>query len=143
LPNNGPVITAFRKFSQAGDVYFEWGESKKLAQWIQQNQANELTVIGHSYGGDTAATVVARGNYVDTLVTVDPVGRFKPNFGKVASNSGVWVNIDSVSTIKNGPNIISYLGGRFDSRPQGFADVFLESQLDHVDVCSRYCAPVR
>lgn len=55
------------------DVYFEWTQGGEPAAWIDANQASELTVIGHSYGGDTAAEVVASGHYVDTLITVDPV----------------------------------------------------------------------
>ena len=75
--------------------YFTHTEGRKVAKWLKEMRAENrhTTLIGHSMGGRTAASIVAKGNYVDVLVTVDPVTGylpFRPKFEKVAEHSGAW-----------------------------------------------------
>ena len=69
-----------------------------------------MTVIAHSWGARAAARVVAAGNAVDKLVTVDPVSVRRPDFGKVAEHSGVWHNYVSTSRELEKSNIIGRIG---------------------------------
>ena len=75
-------------------AYFECTQHEELALWIDQTNGSG-TVIAHSYGADMAAQVVADGHSVSRLVTVDPVGWSRPDFSRVAANSGVWQNYDA------------------------------------------------
>jgi len=124
-----------------GDAYFEWTQGSELADWMDANQSSELTVIGHSYGGDTAAGVVAGGHFVDNLITVDPVGWVRPDFSSVSANSGNWVNYDSVGTGVTFNNAIATISGAWNGAPRGFADQHIGVKLGHVDICFAHCRP--
>jgi len=105
----------------------------------KQNAAGmNIRVIGHSYGGDTAATVVSRGHHVDVLVTVDPVGLSRPSLDVVAANSGLWINIDSAGGGFSQANIIAYLGGAWDNAPSRYSNRHYRVKLDHADVWMSY-----
>ena len=125
--------------------YFKHWERGKLADWIQKHQDAHITVIGHSWGAAAAARVVAQGNAVDKLVTVDPVSRRwrrRDALGNVAKHAGVWHNYDSVSRKwYRLPNIISRLGGRWNDAPEAFANEHTRVDLDHVRICLVHCAP--
>ncbi|MGF1865980.1 hypothetical protein L4D15_12020 [Enterovibrio norvegicus] len=125
--------------AEQGGIYFTWDQGKKLAAWIDENKNNSIRLIGHSYGGDTAATVVSKGHKVDVLVTVDPVSHFRPDFEKVAANSGKWINYDSVSKDITWNNTVGAIGGDWDSAPKKYADEHIESDLGHVRICLNYC----
>ena len=69
-------------------------------EWVAaEPQGTRIVLVGHSYGGDTAAQVAAtlgaQGRPVDTLITVDPVGRgVNEGFlARVRAGSCEWVNI--------------------------------------------------
>jgi RHS repeat-associated protein len=132
----------YDKYGQEGDVYFEWHQGKELAAWIDSNQEFNLTVIGHSYGGDTVATIVSKGHYVDNLITVDPVGRTKPNFEAVAEHSGTWTNYNAVGGGRmNMNNFVARVGGHWGDRPGNFADSHHRVDADHVQACLIHCRP--
>ena len=137
----GPVLAAFEKYGGQNDAYFEWTDGEALANWIDSNQGDYLKVIAHSYGGDTAAGVVANGHYVNELITVDPVGRFMPNLANVAKNTGVWTNYDSVGGGETWNNLVATAGGAWNNRPMGFADYHHTSNLGHVGICVQFCRP--
>lgn len=120
-------------------VYFEWTEDKELAKWIDSNQDYNLTVVGHSYGGDTAAEIVAKGHYVDKLKTVDPVGWTRPNFENVRKYSGLWVNYNSVGTGITWNNFIATIGRAYNAVPEKHADMYFNEKYDHVDICYMSC----
>jgi hypothetical protein len=85
--------------------------------------------------------VVSKGNYVDVLITVDPVGITKPNFSRVAEHSGHWVNIDSTDTEITVGNTAAIVGQAYNDLPLGFADVHISRNMEHVEICSYYCSP--
>ena len=77
-------------------VYFDWQQSSDLASFILANNGH-VVVIGHSYGADTAAAVVASlGLKVDVLLTLDPVSIFRPDYVKVAANANSWIDYNAV-----------------------------------------------
>lgn len=138
---NGPVLQAYQSHVRAGGngAYFQWYESDALGQWIDANGGN-VSVIGHSYGGDMAAEVVAAGHAVNALRTVDPVGWTRPNFADVAANSGSWVNYNAVGGGATWPNFVAGMGGAWNNAPSGYAS-HSNVPYDHAGVCFQYCSP--
>jgi len=92
-----------------------------------------INVIGHSYGGDTAAkAVAATGKGVDLLITIDPVSAFKPVMAAVAARAGQWIDVDAVPEGgMSGPDIYATKGGSWGFLPQGTADVFIGAPFHH------------
>ena len=125
--------------------YFKHSQRRRLAKWIRMHQDDAyVIVIGHSWGAAAAARVVAKGNAVDKLVTVDPVSlRWKrPRaLRKVAKYSGVWHNYDSISQKSTGADIIAGVGRRWDDAPKDFATSHTPVDLNHVDICMVHCTP--
>lgn len=120
--------------------YFTFDQGKELAEWIRE-RGGDVTVIGHSYGADTAASVVTRpGNRVKTLITLDPVGRtFRPDFGAVRANAGEWFNYNAVGGSSfRFPNFVAGVGGAWNEGPLGHATVFQNVSLDHAAIGGIY-----
>lgn len=94
-----------------------------------------INLIGHSYGGDTAATVAANSSrHIDSLTTIDPVSWFKPDFNKVKENTTTWINMNAVTSSRwKFDNIVAGIGGAWNEKPEGYADVFLNVNADHAD----------
>ncbi len=58
--------------------YFSWTESIDIANHLFAiPQAAHVTIVGHSYGADTAFSVMKNARTIDVLISIDPVGRFK------------------------------------------------------------------
>ena len=53
----------------------------------------------------------------------------------------IWINYDSVGGRTRG-DLISFLGGRWDDLPERYATRHIEVDLDHVEICYKYCKPV-
>ncbi|MFV1872342.1 MAG: RHS repeat-associated core domain-containing protein [Oleiphilus sp.] len=119
-------------------AYFTWDQSKELSRWIEANSGRNITIIGHSYGADTAAGVIANGYRVSTLLTVDPVSWIRPDFSSVASNTGTWLNLDSISNARTWNNFVAVIGGAWDAAPQGIAN-HASSRYGHVGICVMHC----
>jgi RHS repeat-associated protein len=133
----GPMHSAFEEAQrQGGNVrYFTWDDAERLADWIDAN-GEDGTVISHSYGADTAASVVANGHKINTLITNDPVSWFRPNFHDVAANSRNWVNFNAArGDLLNFSNIIAGFGGAWNNGPAGYASSHYEDHsMNHGDV---------
>ncbi len=145
---NGPAKIAYQRAQKNGvdAIYFTWDQGEELASWLDTNKASDKIVIGHSYGGDTAATVVSQGHTVQQLVTVDPVGWSRPNFSSVSKYSNQWINVNSVGNQSGGvrgsiANIIAGVGGAWNYRPGGYANSHINSKYDHATICDYYCQP--
>jgi hypothetical protein len=134
---HGPVYDQYLEYIRlnpgAGAAYFTWDQGGALASWIDAN-GGAVSVIGHSYGGDTAASVVAAGHGVNSLTTVDPVGWTRPSYSAVAANSGSWTNFNAVGGGWSTPNIIAGIGGAWNSGPSGYATIFRNINQDHAGV---------
>jgi RHS repeat-associated protein len=132
----GPAITAYRDYLTtnpgASAAYFQWDQYEALALWIDAN-GGSVTVIGHSYGGNTAATVVAAGHFVDRLITADPVSRIRPSFSDVAANSGSWTNINATGGGRSFANFVAWVGGDWGNSPAGYANHQVWKHSDHAD----------
>jgi len=136
------VKSFYEAYGKESDVYFEHYQKKALASWIDENSSEcLLTVIGHSYGANSAARVVAKGHRVDRLITIDPVGRFKPNLKNVAKFSGAWTNyIATGGGIFNRNNLVARAGSRYGHKPKIYADQHISVDKDHVAIFYQCCS---
>jgi pimeloyl-ACP methyl ester carboxylesterase len=119
-------------------AYFEWTQNRSIESWIKHNP--HATLVGHSFGGDTAASIVAKGALVSTLITIDPVSRFPPALNKVADHCDYWVNYLATGQNRGWQskrvNLVAKLGGHWMHKPEPFTDqhVICE-QHDHMSIC--------
>lgn len=111
-----------------------------MGSWIDANNG-AVSVIGHSYGGDTAASVVAAGHSVQSLTTIDPAGWFRPNLTAVAANAGTWTNFNVIGGSGSFVNFIAGIGGAYNSAPMGIANRFRNIPSDHAGVMYRCGLP--
>lgn len=133
---NGPVLSAYENFNGSNKAYFQWYQREPLGKWIDANAGN-VDIIGHSWGGDLAAEVVAAGHAVNALTTVDPVGWTRPDFAAVTANTGSWVNYNAIGGGAAIPNIVARIGGAWNNAPPSTINV----PHDHATACAIYCNP--
>jgi pimeloyl-ACP methyl ester carboxylesterase len=121
--------------------YFSHDQGLAIRNFVDSlPQSTRISLVGHSWGGDTAAQTAAAlgaaGRQVDTLVTIDPVGRGTSAgfFNRVRAGTGHWVNVNASGTGSLAlPNIIAGLGGEYGRGPSAHAHVFLEMPKGHED----------
>lgn len=80
-----------------------------LAAQLEANECEKINVVGHSWGGETAAKAAKKtAKKVDLLVTVDPVSGFDwPHPGGIAQR---WINVYSAPTNRNSSDNIKSAG---------------------------------
>jgi len=141
---NGPAVTAYNNYvfanPDAGAVYFTWDQAGALGSWIDAN-GGWVEVFGHSYGGDTAASVVAAGHPVFYLATIDPVSLFRPDFAAVRANASFWIDYNATGgSSTDSSNMIAGIGGAWNTAPASYATVFVNLPTDHagaMSICTR------
>lgn len=94
--------------------YFAHDEGARIRRFIEGlPPGTPVSLVGHSWGGDTAASVAAAlgatGRRVDTLVTIDPAGRGTSEafFARVRAGAGCWVNVNAAGDGSLDPPILS------------------------------------
>lgn len=115
--------------------YYNHEQGEQLRAWAAST-GGQAVVIAHSWGADTAASVVAGGTKVATLVTLDPVSYARPDFVKVSANTGKWVDLNATGGGFTLPNTIAGAGSPWNNAPQGYAQVFKNVNLDHANIAS-------
>ncbi len=104
-----------------------------------------IVLIGHSWGGDTAARVAAelgqRGRPVDLLVTVDPVGSagkatdnpMRADFLRsVSDGAREWINVEAVGGGSfERSNMLAAVGGPYGDGPREFATRHVQANIRH------------
>lgn len=116
-------------------VYFPWDVNPTaLARYIDSLPPDaRINVIGHSYGGDTAANAVAAtAKGVDLLIMIDPVSVIRPDMTAVEARAGQWIDVDAEPEGKESkPDGYAKLGRKWRTLPQGTADVFFSASVHH------------
>jgi pimeloyl-ACP methyl ester carboxylesterase len=123
-----------------GTAYFANDEQAAIIARINaEPQETRIVLVGHSWGGDTAAQAAAalgqQGRPVDTLVTVDPVGRGLSDdyLRRVRAGSREWVNIHARAAVRDRSDAIADAGGRYGDWPRAHATRHIEAPLNHGD----------
>lgn len=120
---------------------FTWDEAAEAEAFIRsQPPGTRVRLVGHSYGGDTAAQIAARmgaaGQPLDMLVTIDPVGRGASTgfFDRVRQGTRRWIDVNATggSSFERS-NLIAGFGGSWDYTPMGHADEFINVPVRHID----------
>lgn len=132
-------VNGVRVGSGGAIKYYSHDEAEKLLNDIRaQPPGTRIVLVGHSWGGDTAAGVAARlgveGRPVDMLVTVDPVGNGNSEdfFTRVRAGSREWINVQATGGNWHDPdNLIARIGNRYGSAPQRFADQHIVAPYRH------------
>lgn len=134
--------------------YFSWNERPAVEARIRalraQNPGIRIHLVGHSYGGDTAAQIAAGmaggPRPIDLLVTVDPVGRGTSSafFERVRDGTWRWINVNATEGGKlESSNIIAGLGGAWNYGPMGHADSFLNVPATHANFAAMMRAELK
>jgi hypothetical protein len=151
--SRGAMKSLFRDFQNAHPgvqvEYFTHDEGSRLSAWLnEQSQLNgssdAVAVVGHSYGGDTAASEVADGTKVGALITLDPVSRFPPNLKDVTKNAGTWINVNANSDNADGKDngdTVAHWGGKWGRDPIGSATQHYNANIHHTGVRGLLLSP--
>ncbi|CFU06544.1 YD repeat-containing protein [Burkholderia pseudomallei] len=117
--------------------YYSWKDEAAILKDIANTpEGDPIHLIGHSYGGDTAAKAAMKAcRKVDLLITIDPVSRHRPDMQSIASSVGTWVDVDAEGGNPFQPsNFISGLGGAWNGAPSGIADSYIQDNgVNHED----------
>lgn len=105
------IVSSWVAENAPGSRYFEWTQGSALSEYISKLPADEpINLYGHSYGGDTAAWAALRApRRVNSLTTLDPVSRFKPNFNKLRCAVGTWRNVNAAPSQSDNSDGIAWL----------------------------------
>ena len=137
--------------------YHSWSDEAGILQYIntQIPQDAAINIVGHSFGGDTAAKVaVGCGRHINLLITVDPavsiedthpqpgrVGRraeaIPPDpsirYKEIKAHVKQWIDINAtggsaleLSNFISGP-------GQWGVFPKGYADIYISEPFIHAD----------
>jgi RHS repeat-associated protein len=120
----------FRPLTGQQVIYRTWDQGSDIQKYIAGLPTGEpINLIGHSYGGDTAATIAANSSRrINMLVTIDPVSQIKPNFSAINQNTNMWVSVNATGgSAFEQSNLIAGLGGAWDSSPQGAATSYISA----------------
>lgn len=111
--------------------YFSWTDKEEIINYINSIPSSEpINLIGHSFGGHTAAQVAAGTvRPIDLLVTVDPVGR--RDVGNFTQNVNKWVNVTATPTKGNLSDFSAWLGGKGGRLPVEKATTNITVDVHH------------
>lgn len=125
-------------YADRASSYFEWDQGSTAIEAIlaarRNNKCEPINIIGHSYGGSTAASISRAlkeaGIDVNLLITVDPVGRI---WSRGPGAAGTWANVNAAPSSSNGftGDAWASLGGKWGDWPKGKANPYYEAPFHH------------
>lgn len=137
--SSGIVQSYYNNYHQSNpdSSYYSWDNLNGILQDIANTpDGDPINLIGHSYGGDTAAKAAMLAcRKINLLITIDPVSRHRPNLDDLAANVGTWVDVDAEGNNSlQLSNLISGIGGGWDGAPNGIADSYIQDNgVNHED----------
>lgn len=137
--SSGIVQSYYNNYHQSNpdSSYYSWDNLNGILQDIANTpDGDPINLIGHSYGGDTAAKAAMRAcRKINLLITIDPVSHHRPNLDDLAANVGTWVDVDAEGNNSlQLSNLISGIGGGWNGAPNGIADSYIQDNgVNHED----------
>ncbi|MBD8545806.1 alpha/beta hydrolase [Sphingomonas sp. CFBP 8760] len=99
---------------------FSWTEGDAIRALLNgEAKGGNVTLVGHSYGGDTAFWVLKDTPNVDLLVSIDPVGRFQRSWTAIRADAGLWLNVraEPSSDNRSFDDTIAWAGRKYPRPP--------------------------
>jgi pimeloyl-ACP methyl ester carboxylesterase len=135
------IVSTYQKYyaetnPDRSSIYFQWNQGTAIEQAIRdalkQNPCEPINIIGHSYGGATAANVARdlsqNGIIPDLLETVDPV-----SYQKTPGVADVWVDINSAPATTDSSDVVAAIGHKWGNWPSGSANSYYTAPYHHGD----------
>lgn len=117
-------------------AYYSWKQLSELVKDINETAekypGDPINVIGHSYGGDTAAAAALQAcGKIDLLITIDPVSRFHSRDLRALSRSvDTWIDVNGQGGgAFQFDNLVAGLGGSWNGGPNGVASLYIEDHF--------------
>lgn len=110
-------------------AYYSWRDLDDIVNDINSTPSGDpINLIGHSYGGDTAAQAAIRAcGKVALLITIDPVSYHGPDPSSLENAVGTWVDVDAEGgSAFRLDNLMAGGGGGWNSSPNGIADLYIQ-----------------
>ena len=142
----GPASAAWARFRDENPSidthYFPHDAAAGVRALLDSLPAGTYTsLVGHSWGGDTAAEIAAalgrQGRQVDNLVTLDPVRR-EPDapdtnlYNAVRAGAGHWTNVNATGGRSfEWSNLIAGIGRDYGTGPEPYAHSFVDAPVTH------------
>lgn len=101
--------------------YYSWTEQTLFGDLIRYlPQDAHVTLVGHSYGGDAAFSIVTSNRPVQVLITIDPVGRIRPSWPSIRARAQTWLNVRAEPDDKHRSfdDTIAAIGGKYPRPPE-------------------------
>lgn len=99
--------------------YFPWSANRLVRDHLQSLPADaDISLVGHSYGADSAFTAI-QFRPVTTLISIDPVGRFKTAWTRLRPRARVWLNVRAEPSAgrRTFDDVIAFIGGKYGRPP--------------------------
>ena len=117
---SGQLAGFAKNVGAAQEDTFDWSQRSEIQDRIKAilegNKCEPIVLIGHSWGGDTAAQVARNmGDEICnlTLITLDPVSGVKP-FGleDIANprRNNIWINVHPDASLMDYVNSVPFIG---------------------------------
>lgn len=100
--------------------YYSWTETPTIVDFLVALPSGaHLTIVGHSYGGDTAFWVIGMSRHANVLISIDPVGRLRKSWAGIRSNADIWLNVraEPSKDRRTSDDSIAGLGGKYPRPP--------------------------
>jgi pimeloyl-ACP methyl ester carboxylesterase len=100
--------------------YYSWTQGGAIGTLLQGIPKDaDVTIVGHSYGADTAFSRIQNGGVVNTLISIDPVGRFRPSWASIRAKAQMWLNVRAEPSEANRTrdDVIASIGGKYPRPP--------------------------
>ncbi len=139
----GPVLTSSSLKNSIGtNYYYTYDETDDINEKIADlPNGTTINIIGHSWGGDTAANIVldpVNAGKITTLITIDPVTTFGSNinYSVLAKSVPNWVNVQATQNPNTSFFNIGNLAadtGHWGNAPSPYATIAISTPVDHAD----------
>ena len=113
--------TEYRRRNRDVNVhYYSWTEQTIFGDLLRYEAKDaHITLVGHSYGGDAAFSIVTSNHHVQVLITIDPVGRLRPAWPLIRAGAKVWLNVRAEPKHWTFPDDqIAAIGGKYPRPPE-------------------------
>lgn len=126
-----------KDYAEGRGAYFTHDQATQVLEFIaKQPDGEPINLIGHSWGGKTAAYVALESTRdVTSLTTVDPVSLLRPNFDEVSQRVGSWTNIVASPTRWDAEagGLAAFIGRAWGDAPRKFASDHMSVDANHAD----------